>query len=607
MATSPRPWNNNDYVKDSKSTNVNMFRRRKEMKLEKDIAKDQRNQIIMWNDFFRKNPHRFAKMYLNVQLYPYQIVMLYLMSVSNVFVGICARSAAKSFIVCLFAVIQCLLYPGSEIVIGASTLKQAGLIISSKLTMLRDNSNNLQREISQLTANMNNYSCTFINGSKITVVAANEGSRGYRASTLILDEFRILKKEIVDQVFIPFLYARKAPFMHDPKYSNLVFEPKTLSISSSWLKSDWWYKDTVETIKMVADGKSAGFFATDMYVCLKHGIKTANQIEAERRKADPISFKMEYLNEVVGQSNNAYFQLSQFRRDIKKAFYPQRMDETYNPKRNPFDLKKGDQEIRVVSMDFASRANRLNDNSIIICARLTPTHKGYQRQIVYIESMHGVNSIAQAARLKNIFFDFSADYCVLDIGGVGISAFDSLSAVTRDEMRGIDYPAFGVMESPEIDEKLKDELRARGLAITNIPVLFPISATQKSNSEFAVEMRTALQKKLFNFLSSEDEAEDYLVRTNKEFLENKEESTSHSWYLHPYVQTTLLVSECINLEMQMVNGMIKLVEPTSSSRKDRYSSLSYLNHLCSILDRSLLKEENTGDDWDSLQGVTFIF
>ena len=160
------------------------FVKPKRMVLEKEIEGERREKIKLWTTFYRRNIHRFVEDYMGVKLFPYQILWLYLMSISETFVAICSRAAAKSYLVAVYSVAIAILYPNSEIVIGASTVKQAGLIVSSKVTQLRENSSNLQREITNITANMNTYSATFQNGSKILVVAANEGGRGNRATLL---------------------------------------------------------------------------------------------------------------------------------------------------------------------------------------------------------------------------------------------------------------------------------------------------------------------------------------------------------------------------------------------------------------------------------------
>ena len=597
-----RPFQNK-YRKDAKSNNP--FVKRKDMVLSKDLEAQKREKMILWNTFFRRNPHRFVEMYMGIKLYPYQIIWLYLMSISDVFVAICSRAAAKSFLVAVFGIAQCILYPGSEVVIGASTIKQAGLIISDKVKKLKVSSPMLQREIVDITTNINSYQAIFANGSTMTVVAANEGGKGNRSTFLILDEFRLLKKEIVDEIFTPFLYVRQAPFKQNPQYADYPEEePRKFSISSAGYKSEWWYQDTIATIKLMLEGKKAGFFATDYLVSIFHKIKTKHQMEMEKEKADPISFAMEYENLPMGQSGKAYFKAQMFSRNIKGAFYPLRND-LIPLKKNPYSIPKFAGELRVISIDVASRTNSYNDNSIITCVRLIPTHKGYNRKIVYIESSHGSNLTLQSLRIKELFFDFGADYIVLDLQQVGISIFDTMSSVSVNAERGAEYPPFTVADFPIIEEKRKKELQERTLGIDALPVIFPIEATPKLNSEIAVAFRAALQKKLFDFLISDTDAEDYLMKTNKEYLDTVDDLSMKTWLLHPYVQTNLMIGECLNLEVSFSGGFVKLDE--GNGLKDRYTSISYMNYIVSnVFDRELLRQQDDGSDEQAILDITMI-
>ena len=53
-------------------------------------------------------------------------------------------------------------------------------------------------------------------------------------------------------------------------------------------------------------------------------------------------------------------------------------------------------------------------------------------------------------------------------------------------------------------------------------------------------------------------------------------------------------------------GLIKLVEP-DGARKDRYTSVSYLNYYVSLLDTDLLQDEYTSlDDEKAFLGVTIV-
>jgi len=70
-----------------------------------------------------------------------------------------------------------------------------------------------------------------------------------------------------------------------------------------------------------------------------------------------------------------------------------------------------------------------------------------------------------------------------------------------------------------------------------------------------------------------------------------EHTSKKAWVLHPHVQTSLLINECVNLSMSVSGGYIKLTEP-HGARKDRYTCLSYANYYASFLDSVLLREED---------------
>ena len=60
----------------------------------------------------------------------------------------------------------------------------------------------------------------------------------------------------------------------------------------------------------------------------------------------------------------------------------------------------------------------------------------------------------------------------------------------------------------------------------------------------------------------------------------------------PYIQTTLLIYELINLQCKINGNNIKLIEQ-SGQRKDRYSSLAYNFYVQNELERKILQKRNT--------------
>lgn len=585
-----------------------IFNHPKQMTTSKEIEGERRKNIIDWITFYRRNMHRFVEHYLGIKLYFYQRIWFYLMSTRDSYVTIASRAVGKTWLVAILALCRAILYPDSEVVVVASTKEQAGIIVEDKIKSLSENYPNVAREIKNITTNLNKWQVDLQNGSVIKIVASRDSARGKRATFIIYEEFRLIDKEIIDSVIRPFAYIRQAPYLKNPEYQNLGEEPKEVFISSAYHKHLWWWSETRKTIKDMLAGGNSGFLALDFRVAIYHHIKTVRQIKNELSKMDEITALEEYYNIAWGENSQSYFRLKQFltARKIVQAFYPQK-DDTYSPKKNPYGIQKILGELRILSCDIAQRAGKSNDLSITSCIRLLPTHKGYRREVVYIESFSGANSIAQSLRIKQVFYDFEADAMIMDVGagGGGIPMYDQLGQLTKDSSRGIEYPPFTIMPHPSIDDKVYEELSRRTLGLNALPVIYCFSATAKLNSTIAVSMRDMLQKKMFGFLVDETKAEDYLIKSRPQEFVKSNDVTTRSFLLNPYVQTSLLINESINLAMNLVAGNIKLTEP-SNGRKDRYVCLAMGNYYASLLDGELLKNSGDITDEQAILGITMI-
>lgn len=398
--------------------------------------------------------------------------------------------------------------------------------------------------------------------------------------------------------------------MKKPEYSQieeLREEPQEIIISSAYYKSYEWYPEAKKFLRLIAEGDpdTKGIFF-DYLISLKHGIKTRKQMLREQENLDPITFLMEYGNIPYGSSSNSFYKLNLFTRSIKRSWRPIRDEAYITTKKNHYDIPKLSDELRIVSVDVAMRAGSTNDNTIITCARLMPSRRGWLTEIVYIESHNGKNTNLQALRIKQIYTEFQSDALVLDLLGPGISVFDALSGVTKDEVRGVEYQAFTVMNSHHVDTRIYEELVSRTLGQDANACVFPVSATSNLNSLIAVKFRERLKKKLITFLVDDNTEEEFLIKSGNKDILDQDDTGIRGHLLQSHLQTTLLINECIALEMAMVNGAIKLVEPPGA-RKDRYTSCSYLNYYVSLLDTELLRDKYTStDDEREFLGTTFI-
>ncbi len=101
------------------------------------------------------------------------------------------------------------------------------MIVSEKIKKeLLPKSPLLADEIDSFKDNQNEIEVVFKNGSSIVVVAANENARGYRATVMIYEEFRMIAKNIIDSVLSPFLYVRQTDYLKQEEYAGMQEEPK---------------------------------------------------------------------------------------------------------------------------------------------------------------------------------------------------------------------------------------------------------------------------------------------------------------------------------------------------------------------------------------------
>ena len=566
------------------------------------MDEQKKNRIKDWVTFYRLNINYFIEHYMGVKLHFYQRVWVHQMNTSTEFLAVASRAVAKTWLTAVYSIARCILYPGTDIVVASSTKKQAGIIISEKCQNLYDNHPNIRRETKSITANNNNYEMRFKNGSKIWIVVSGESARGNRSNITVLEERRLIPKDIIDSIFTPFSIVRNTPYLMIPEYSKideLKEEAQTIIITSAYYKSHDWYPEAKKILKKIANGDTdSKAIMFDYPILLKHGIKTQKQMKKEMDSFDdPISFLMEYGNIPYGESANAFFKMDLFRRNIKRSWRPI-LTEDYLAKRpNKYDIPKRDDEKRVVSVDVAMRGGAQNDNTIISCARLTPTAKGWQTDFVYMESHNGKNAELQGLRIKQIVTEFQADALVLDVAGNGLPLFDFLSGVTKDETRGVEYPGYTVLNSDAIDNKTFEELSGRTLSKSAIPIIFPISATQQLNSQIAVAFKERMKNKLVNFLVDDNEEEEFLIKSGNKDIIDQGAPELRAYLLQPHIQTTLLINESIALDMDLTGaaGLVKLIEPVGF-RKDRYSSCSYLNYYVSLLDTELLRDRYSALD-----------
>ena len=82
---------------------------------------------------YRRNWDIFVEEVFQIKLYPIQKIIIHMMGISQEFMAIATRGAAKSFLCGLASLVCFCLYPYSEIVITSSTIPQASKLVEKKI------------------------------------------------------------------------------------------------------------------------------------------------------------------------------------------------------------------------------------------------------------------------------------------------------------------------------------------------------------------------------------------------------------------------------------------------------------------------------------------
>lgn len=574
---------------------------------------DEHNVInfMLWVTFFRRNLDAFVIDYFKINLHTYQKYWIYEMGISQFFTCIASRASAKSWMLALFACCKCVLYPNSIVILASSTLKQTKLLIQDKIEKdLMGRSPALRTEIKKVVVNQQEMAVYFHNHSVIKAVCANENALGNRSTALAREEAFRIKKYADDRILSPFQILRQPMYLGKEYYANIEVlkeEPVNIYITSSWFDNNgeesWLWKIVDTTYVDMLNGKPSCVLAFDESVALKHNIKSQKYFQAEKKKQDPITWRIEFMNERLKESQSAFFSHKILHQNqiSKQVFYPQDNIDFRNNKKNSYAIPKQKGEVRLIGCDMAFVERKGNDNSIFVCMRLLPETKryeradsesleistGYRRVVPYIESIQGGDTAKQARRIRQLYEDFNADYIVLDIRNAGISIYDNLARVMYDEERNVEYSPLSCMNDDTIAKRIKSE--------GAMPCIYAISASQKLNSDIALDFRRILEQRMIDFLVPYEIAMEEILTLNKDYL-NAIEANTQLFYERPFLETQALINECAELtyEKKELTGAIVVKEP-STGHKDRFSACSYTSYMATLLERDLF---NVAEDYE---------
>lgn len=401
-----------------------------------------------------------------LQLLPFQQVMLDMLWNKKFPMILATRGAGKTFMLAVYALLKCLLVPGSKIVICGAGFRQAKLVFKY-IETLYEASPLVQEAIGQWGGpKFGSDAATLRVGlSTITAIPIGDGEkiRGLRATCLIADEFASISEEIFEIVISPFTAvhanpaerAKNSAFMKrlqglgcDSRIIDMIdntqgFGNQIVISGTPGYKHNHFYKRylvyrmfieskgdprklkrAMEERAMNTTGQAAQISDDDVrrmaktwkqyavyqmpYTGLPEGFLDEDNIRSDRAAFPRHRFAMEYMAQFPDDSDGF----------IKRSWIDAATPRLPENVPTPIELYGDPRATYVMGVDAA----RWNDNMAAIVIKIT--ERGYE--VVYCEAWNRTEYEHSANKLREICHRFNIQYIAMDKGGGGDAVLEHL-------------------------------------------------------------------------------------------------------------------------------------------------------------------------------------
>lgn len=267
-----------------------------------------------------------------IDLYPYQEILLKMMLNRNFSLNVVSRGGAKSYLAGMFCILQCIFQPNSRILICGPTFRTSKFIFQYIEQIVERKESYFLKSVF-LKENQHKRTDIFdwkVNGGIIRAVPlSGEKLRGFRANILVIDEFLLMPKEIVESVLMPFLTTpvdledikkvmrEEQALLEDGLITEdqlTVFEDKAkmIGLSSASFTFEYLYKTFEKWVKNIyepEDGqiKQRYFVGRLSYKALPKELIGENIVEEAKKEGfSEAAFKREFCAMFLDDSDS-YF------------------------------------------------------------------------------------------------------------------------------------------------------------------------------------------------------------------------------------------------------------------------------------------------------------
>ena len=540
----------------------------KKMGLSEERIREQLPIIRQYIAFWREYPDMFVEFLCgennpeNFHLFFYQRLFLRAVMRHRYAYATFPRAYSKSFLSVLILMLRCVLFPGAHLFVTTGGKEQAAGIAREKAEELCKLIPGLKNEIdwtrgaSKASKNMVEY--LFKNGSKLDIMAAQQSSRGKRATGGLVEECILVDQTLLNEVIIPTMNVDRR-LADGSRHEEEVINKSQIYVTTAGWKNSFAYEKLIQTlIQQITDPGQAIVLGGTWRVPVMEKLLRKSFIEELKLDGtyNDSSFAREYESEWSGDAENAFFSAEKF--DKHRVLLQPEYEHSGRSSKNAF---------YVLGVDVG----RLNCTTEVCIFKVTPQVQGASlKTLVNIYTYDAEDFEIQAINIKKLFYRYKARIAAIDANGLGAGLIDFMTKAQLDPETGEELPPFGV-EGGTADDAVEPYKKIKGPGVED-NAIFLIKANAPINTEAHAYVQTQLASGKIKFLIDEGQAKVKLMSTK---MGQQMDNDKRAEYLKPFTLTTILREQMLNLVEENEGVNIILKQSSKSIKKDKFSAFEY--------------------------------
>ena len=542
--------------KNTKKTGISEERIRAQMPIIRQYIAYWREYPDMFVEFLcGSNPENF-------QLYFYQRLFLRAVMRHRYAYATFPRAYSKSFLSVLILMLRCVLFPGAHLFVTTGGKEQAAGIAREKAEELCKLIPGLKNEIdwtrgaTKASKNMVEY--LFKNGSKLDIIAAQQSSRGKRATGGLMEECILIDQTLLNEVIIPTMNVDRR-LADGSRIEEEVINKSQIYVTTAGWKNSFAYEKLIQIlIQQIIEPAEAVVLGGTWRVPVMEKLLKKSFIEELKLDGtyNDSSFAREYESEWSGDAENAFFSAEKF--DKHRVLLQPEYEYSGRSSKSAY---------YVLGVDVG----RIGCTTEVCVFKVTPQVQGASlKTLVNIYTYDAEDFEVQAINLKRLYYKYKARIVALDANGLGIGLVDFMTKSQIDPETGDEWPPFGV-EGGTSEDTLELYKKIKGPEVEN-DALYLIKANAPINTEAHTYVQTQLASGKIKLLIDEGQAKIKLMSTKAgQNMDNDKRAEQ----LKPFTLTTILREQMLNLVEENEGVNIILKQSNRGIKKDKFSAFEY--------------------------------